>query len=293
MPNATVDESPDADRWLAESWSAHLAEVLETMTGERPRHSLADAGQQTAPPAGESGFHWWEQPLSSPPEATVWIGASEPAWSAIGERVLKAADIEEAEPSDSRQTYLEILQQSLSALSQTVGTRLGTEVTCEEGREIPDPPSHPPAILEISYAEEEKITFLAAFHPSLGEALDRQAEQEAETQPEATPPDEAGNGEPEMPPASASTSAPRTIDLLLDVELPVSISFGRAHLPLKDVLKLTSGSIVELNRSVSEPVEIIVNNCVVAQGEVVVVDGNYGVRISRIISRQQRLRTLN
>jgi flagellar motor switch protein FliN/FliY len=84
----------------------------------------------------------------------------------------------------------------------------------------------------------------------------------------------------------------RTIDLLYDVELPVSVSFGRAHLPLKEVLKLTSGSIVELNRSVSEPVEIIVNNCVIARGEVVVVDGNYGVRIVQILSRRERLRTL-
>jgi flagellar motor switch protein FliN/FliY len=83
------------------------------------------------------------------------------------------------------------------------------------------------------------------------------------------------------------------MELLLDVELPVSVSFGRAHLPLKDVLKLASGSIVELNRSVAEPVEVIVNNCVVARGEVVVVEGNYGVRISQIISRRERLRTLN
>jgi flagellar motor switch protein FliN/FliY len=77
------------------------------------------------------------------------------------------------------------------------------------------------------------------------------------------------------------------------VELPVSVSFGRARVPLKDVLKLTSGSIVELNRSVSDPVEVIVNNCVIARGEVVVVDGNYGIRIQEILSRQERLRTLN
>ncbi|MBL8231774.1 MAG: flagellar motor switch protein FliN [Bryobacterales bacterium] len=82
------------------------------------------------------------------------------------------------------------------------------------------------------------------------------------------------------------------MDLLLEVELPVSVSFGRAQLPLKDVLKLNSGSIVELNRSINEPVEVIVNNCVVARGEVVVVEGNYGVRIKQIVSREERLRTL-
>ena len=78
----------------------------------------------------------------------------------------------------------------------------------------------------------------------------------------------------------------RTLDLLMEVELPVSVSFGRAELPLRDVLKLNSGSIVELNRTITDPVEIIVNNCVIARGEVVVVDGNYGVRIQQVVSRE-------
>jgi flagellar motor switch protein FliN/FliY len=64
------------------------------------------------------------------------------------------------------------------------------------------------------------------------------------------------------------------------------------QLPLQEVLKLTAGSIIELNRTVDEPVEVIVNNCVVARGEVVVVEGNYGVRIHHIMSRQQRLENL-
>jgi flagellar motor switch protein FliN/FliY len=82
------------------------------------------------------------------------------------------------------------------------------------------------------------------------------------------------------------------MDLLLEVELPVNVSFGRSQMRLKDLVKLSTGSIVELNRSVSEPVEVIVNNCVIARGEVVVVEGNYGVRIRQIVSRQERLRTL-
>ena len=110
-----------------------------------------------------------------------------------------------------------------------------------------------------------------------------------EPQPEA--------GQPKaLPPASRpeaeETGKAHPIDLLLDVELPVRVSFGRAQLPLKDVIKLTTSSIIELNRSVSEPVEVIVNNCVIARGEVVVVEGNFGVRIRQVISRQERLRTL-
>jgi flagellar motor switch protein FliN/FliY len=101
----------------------------------------------------------------------------------------------------------------------------------------------------------------------------------------------AGGKHPSNPADPAAKS--KTFELLLDVELPVSVSFGRAQVPLKDVLKLTTGSIVELNRSVNEPVDVIVNNCVIARGEVVVVDGNFGVKIQQVISRQDRLRTLD
>jgi flagellar motor switch protein FliN/FliY len=98
---------------------------------------------------------------------------------------------------------------------------------------------------------------------------------------------------PALPMIAAQGSSSKTFELLLDVELPVSVSFGRAQVALKDVIKLTTGSIVELNRSIAEPVEVILNNCVIARGEVVVVEGNFGVRIQQVISRQERLRTLN
>jgi flagellar motor switch protein FliN/FliY len=84
----------------------------------------------------------------------------------------------------------------------------------------------------------------------------------------------------------------RTMELLLDVDLPVTISFGKARLPMKDVLKLTTGSIVELNRGINEPVEVLVNHCLIARGEVVVVEGNYGVKISEIASRPDRIRSI-
>jgi flagellar motor switch protein FliN/FliY len=82
------------------------------------------------------------------------------------------------------------------------------------------------------------------------------------------------------------------MDLILDVELPVSISFGKTELPMKDVLKLTTGSIVELNRGVNDPVEVMVNHCLIARGEVVVVEGNYGVRIQHIASSLDRMRSM-
>ena len=73
-----------------------------------------------------------------------------------------------------------------------------------------------------------------------------------------------------------------TMDLLMDMELPVMVRFGSTRMVLRDLLKLTAGSIVEFNRSPENPVEVLVNGRVVARGSAIVVEGNYGVRISEI-----------
>jgi flagellar motor switch protein FliN len=82
------------------------------------------------------------------------------------------------------------------------------------------------------------------------------------------------------------------IDLLLDVELPISVSFGHSEMLLKDILKLGAGSVIELDKAVNDPVSIIVNQKPIAKGEVVMVDGNYGVRILEVESTADRIRSL-
>jgi flagellar motor switch protein FliN/FliY len=73
-----------------------------------------------------------------------------------------------------------------------------------------------------------------------------------------------------------------SMERMLDFEMPVRISLARTTVPLRDVLKLSTGSVLELNRSLDDLVDVVVNNRVVAQGEIVVVEGNYGVRIQRV-----------
>jgi flagellar motor switch protein FliN len=79
------------------------------------------------------------------------------------------------------------------------------------------------------------------------------------------------------------------IDLLLGVTLQVAVEIGRTTLPIRDVLALTPGSIIELDKLAGEKVDILINGRPIAQGEVVVVDENFGVRITDVVSRQQRL----
>jgi flagellar motor switch protein FliN/FliY len=82
------------------------------------------------------------------------------------------------------------------------------------------------------------------------------------------------------------------IEMLLDVELDVNIELGRSLLSIKRILELAPGSIVELDRMAGEPVDLLVNNKVVAKGEVVVIDENFGIRIVSLVSAEERIKSL-
>ncbi len=84
----------------------------------------------------------------------------------------------------------------------------------------------------------------------------------------------------------------QNIEMLLDVTLPVAIELGRTSMPIEKILNLGPGSVVELNRLAGEPVDLLVNDKLIAKGEVVVVDENFGVRITTMISKEERLKGL-
>ena len=274
----------DIRQWLFEEFSSRLATVFETMAGDRPRIEIEQA-QEWVP---ADATLRWRQPFSGVAGA-VWVAASEDAWTAAGSHVLHAAGIEENDAASLKSTYLETVSQALSGIATAMGERLGREVNCIPGEES-RPPVSPVndaawALLRVEFGAQT-ADIAIGLEPALVMAMIASPGQEngAATIPETTEARAIGFSGP---------IHSKTFELLLDVELPVSVSFGRAQVPLKDVLKLTTGSIVELNRSIHEPVEVIVNNCVIARGEVVVVEGNFGVRIHQVISRQERLRTLN
>jgi flagellar motor switch protein FliN len=284
-PAEGIHTEGDTAFWLAEEWGRQITRAVESMTGESVLITFAP--HQLAPieiDPSQQELMWWEQALSLGPESDIWVGAQARSWQEIGNRVLRSAGVDDATPEDTRSTYLEIVNQSLSGVASAVSARARREISCAEGR------ATPPAAVTGASAYTFEITvgetafpLLAVFARSIANVSEAPAQAPAKAAPQertqtanlATPTGPAGS-----------------MDLLLDVELPVSVSFGRAQLMLKDVIKLTTGSIVELNRALSEPVEVIVNNCVIARGEVVVVEGNYGIRIKQVISRQERLRTL-
>jgi flagellar motor switch protein FliN/FliY len=96
----------------------------------------------------------------------------------------------------------------------------------------------------------------------------------------------------QAPVASGPMADSGNLDLLLDIQLPVVVRMGQTEMQMGELLKLTPGSILELNRSADSPVELLVNGKLIAKGEVVVVDGNFAFRITEIDTRAARIRSL-
>jgi flagellar motor switch protein FliN/FliY len=269
--------------WLFSQWSEKLASILESMADVRPTFEPRPASVE-APAAGS---FFWRQSFSFSADAFIDIATDRSTCVDLGARTLKAAGIESNEEADAQNTFLEILVQSFSALNRSVAEHLDTRPGATDGEQLDAMPEDAewicfPFQCDGVALEPFWLSCSRALLDTLGSgptaAVKPAVPAEAAPQPVAAAPDSAVGGS-------------KTFDVMLDVSLPVSISFGRTFLPIKDVLKLNSGSIVELDRGVSEPVEVIVNNCVIARGEVVVIEGNYGVRIQQIASRYDRLRT--
>ncbi|MBK8064495.1 MAG: flagellar motor switch protein FliN [Betaproteobacteria bacterium] len=86
---------------------------------------------------------------------------------------------------------------------------------------------------------------------------------------------------------------PRDIDMILDIPVQLSVELGRTKIPIKHILQLAQGSVVELDGLAGEPMDVLVNGCLIAQGEVVVVNEKFGIRLTDIITPSERIRKLN
>jgi flagellar motor switch protein FliN len=92
--------------------------------------------------------------------------------------------------------------------------------------------------------------------------------------------------------ADESQTAEQALNLLYDLELDATLQFGSREVPLREVLELGPGDVVELNRHVSEPVDLVVGDRIIARGEVVVVSGNFALRVTEVATPQMRLESV-
>lgn len=132
----------------------------------------------------------------------------------------------------------------------------------------------------------------------MGDDLDNLAEklaQEAEAMTAAMETKSEGNsGSGGGDSSNALSSAKdRNLQMILDIPLRVTVELGRTKMPVSDLLNLTQGSVIELNKLAGEPMEVLVNDKLIARGEAVVVNEKFGVRLTDIISPSERVEQLN
>ncbi|WP_324780784.1 flagellar motor switch protein FliN [Thiobacillus sedimenti] len=92
---------------------------------------------------------------------------------------------------------------------------------------------------------------------------------------------------------SATAGLAKDIDIILDIPVMMTVELGRTKIAIKNLLQLAQGSVVELDGLAGEPMDVLVNGCLIAQGEVVVVNDKFGVRLTDIITPAERIRKLN
>ncbi|HZN94648.1 MAG TPA: flagellar motor switch protein FliN [Myxococcales bacterium] len=95
-----------------------------------------------------------------------------------------------------------------------------------------------------------------------------------------------------LDPPHPSEASSRRLDLLLDVPLDVTVELGRARMSIHDLLSLSPGSVIELDKMAGEPLDIVVNGRLIARGEAVVVNDRFGIRITDIVSKSERIARL-
>lgn len=117
----------------------------------------------------------------------------------------------------------------------------------------------------------QSVTAMLAFDREIFSALDRRTNRAQSTLPTA------------QPESAASLAETNNLAILMDLELDVRLRFGSCHMPLREVLEMAPGVVLELDREIQEPVDLLLNDKVIARGEVVVIDGNYGFRVAEMV----------
>ena len=281
--------------WLPGAWAAGFLRSWQAL-------NLSGAAEPQLEINGPNLDLWakWTEPLwiqlpCNLAEGSLLAGCTRETVLALTRSITGHDEVGDDTSDD---TYLELLNQTAAFVAAEASVRLRTAVQFGPASRVASP-ARADLGIEFRFRLAEANHLLALVpNPPLVALLSSPAQGGALPQlaagdiPDPPADRSGGNSGAKGKAGSLSEEARYNLELLLEVELDLSVSFGRTVLPLEDVLKLSSGSIVELNRSAADPVDVLVNDSVIARGEVVVVDGNYGIRVTEIVSRKERIRSI-
>ena len=264
-----------------QAWVESLAQVLGQIGGSpRPCVELSAAPAELPPPAESdlwmvcacTGGLRGEMSLRLPSASVVRLAQifmSEP----MSEPAAPAVEV----TSDHREAAEELLRQVAGLVATSLKASWG-EVQLRLDPSAGAPSWPPSSTVWLRAGTDPSTAALLEVHLSAALVAALRAEKAEAAQPAASP----------APPATCSAETGQTkLNLLMDVELSVTLRFGSRRLLLREVLDLIPGAVVDLDRQVEEPVDILLDGRLLARGEVVVLDGNYGVRVTEVAPASQ------
>ena len=256
---------------LVEALAAHIAESIAALLGE----------PATPSPSTDPGDVGWVATVSCAGslEGQLVVGVPE----ADGRRIAALVMATEHDVPDDAviDTLTEVCRQAVGALSAS-GSGLGLQLAVigvERSEGSVDGRGYSLTLPGGATAHLVVRSTLQEPSSTMGEA---DVVPSPRVQPAAAP----------GPVRETPAANVRNLDVLLDIELPLAVRFGQTELPLLTLVRLGPGSVIDLKRSADEPVDVLVSGKVIARGEVVVVDGNYGVRVTEIVSTAERIRSI-
>jgi flagellar motor switch protein FliN len=265
---------------LLEAWSESLTQVLGQISGSpQPCTVLGEA--PTALPGAVTGDLWIACVCSGGlrGEMSLRVSAGQAirlAQILMGEPQAPATDATPELTNDQREAALELFRQVAGLVASQLKPRWGDVQQAIES--APSAPSWPASATSwIRAGEEASVLALIEVHLSAALVASLRVEK-AEAAPKPAVAQSPAQQSPPISPQDGSVK----LDLLMDVQLAITLRFGSRRLELREILDLNSGSVIDLDRQVQEPVDVLVDGRIVARGEVVVINGNYGIRITEV-----------
>ena len=218
----------------------------------------------------------------------LWVAERPTALQLAQSLMSEAHDPAVTFGNDQRDAFAELLRQVAGQTATAWKTQSGSEIELVFQSTVePAPVTARSSMLRLKGEKFPELSLRLFLDEDLCAAL------EALPAPPPIPPKEVEAFAPETVPPPRSTPLPANLALVLDVELQATIRFGERQMLLRDIFGLMAGAVVELDQTVNEPAQLFVAGRLVARGEVVVVDGNFGLRVTEVASVNERVAAID
>ncbi len=280
-------------------WEKEVASIIDGLTGETPKLTLEKEEEVTEstelfPPLAVCSVE-----AKGDAEGKISVIFSPQIATVLADMMVGGeGEAKEEMNAEDIDAFKEIISNIFGSFSTTLSAqkelpKLGFEISdakyYEENEEIEIKEFQKLFIYDFSIKETSSKIYLL-LDKNLVESIENSS---AETEEKENKPAEKKNSSKSSEGSGNLTAEElKNISLILDVELPVRVRIGTKKMLLKDVLNMDIGSVIELDQLANEPLDILIGNKVIAKGEVVIVDGNFGVQIVKIGTQKERLEQL-